>query len=187
MVHFDAGWVDITAGNARHIAQLELLTRAAANRHGFEFVFCIKLSTDTNLKYVNRRLHGAGVFNRVFLAELRQDCRNIKAKLCEFFLWNFNEDFFVLHAKLFNLGHKGNAQKLLAHVVGKTFDFGWRETRSIERVDHAKHITKFVIEKRPLHPCRQGVANVTNFFAHRVPNIGYICGLGIVFDLKNDL
>ena len=92
-----------------------------------------------------------------------------------------------MHAKLFNLGHKGNAQKLLAHVVGKTFDFGWRETRSIERVDHAKNITKFVIEKRPLNPSRQGVANVANFFAYRVPNIGYIRRLGIVFDLKNDL
>ena len=121
------------------------------------------------------------------MAQLCQNSTEVEPQLGEFFLRDFNEYFFVLHAKLIDLRHIRHTQKLLAHIVGKAFDFGGGKTGCIERVDHAKHITKLVIEKRPLHALRQGVADISNFLAHGVPNIGYICWLRIVFDLKNDL
>ena len=37
-----------------------------------------------------------------------------------------------------------------------------------------------------MYALRQGVADIADFFADRVPNIGYVRRFGIVFDLKND-
>ena len=131
VVHLHTRWVDITAGHVGNITQLELLARTTANRHRFEFGLGVKLAADTYLKYINRRLHRAGVFHRVFLAELCQDRTDVQAQLSEFFLRDFDEDFFVLHPKLFDLGYKGNAQELLAHIVSKAFHFRWRKPRCI--------------------------------------------------------
>ena len=72
VVYFDRRWIDIAPGHVGNVAQLELLARTAANRHGFEFGFGVKPAANTNLKYIDRRLHGACVLHRVFLTELYQ-------------------------------------------------------------------------------------------------------------------
>ena len=77
MAHFDRGWVDIATGHIGNVTQLELLARAAANRHRFEFGFGVKLTTDANLENIHRRLQSACVFHRVLLAELRQNCAEV--------------------------------------------------------------------------------------------------------------
>ena len=67
------------------------------------------------------------------------------------------------------------------------FEFGWRKTLTAQRVNHAEHIPKFIVEKWPHHTRRQAAAHVTDLFAHGVPNLRNSPGVRVVFDLKNDL
>ena len=103
------------------------------------------------------------------------------------FLRNFDEDFFVLNAKQFDLGHVFHTQQLLPNLVGLDSHFGRAEAIRRQGINDAIDVAKVIVEKRPLHALRQGVAHVANFFAHLVPNISHIRGFGRVLDLKNDL
>ena len=117
-----------------------------------------------------RALHAASAFHRVLLPQLGQHLVDVQAQLCQALLRQFNEQLFFLHTKQFDLGHVGHAQQLLAHVVGKVFQLG------LQGVNHAIHITKIVIEKRPLHALRQGVAHIAHALAHLVPDVGHLAG-----------
>ena len=48
------------------------------------------------------------------------------------------------------LAHIGHTQQLLAHVVGKGLELGVIEAVGLQRIDHAVHVAKIVIEKRAL-------------------------------------
>jgi len=102
-------------------------------------------------------------------------------------LRDFDENLFILHAKQLDLGDIGHAQQLLAHIIGKLLELGVAEALGLQRVDHAVHIPKVVVEERPLDALRQGVAHVAHLFAHGVPDVGHIAGFGRVLDLENDL
>ena len=92
-----------------------------------------------------------------------------------------------MHTKKFNLGNILNTQYFLPDIVCKFLHFCWCEAICLQGINHAIHISKIIYEERPHHTRRQAAAHVTYFLAHCVPNIGHFRGLGIVFDLKNDL
>ena len=121
------------------------------------------------------------------LVQLGHHRGHVQAHLREPFLRDLDKHLLVLHAKQLDLGHIGHAQQLLAQAVGLGLDFGGRETLAAQGVNHAEHITKIVIEKRPDHTRRQAAAHVTDLFAHGVPNVRHICRVRVVLDLKNDL
>ena len=102
-------------------------------------------------------------------------------------LGNVDEYFFVLCAKNLDLGHVFDPQQLLAQLVGNHLDFGVVEAVRLQRINDAVDITELVIEKRALNTGGQGGADVTDFFAHGVPDIGHLAGLGIVLELHDDL
>ena len=54
--------------------------------------------------------------------------------------------FFVARKQL-DLCHVGHTQQLLAHIVGKRFDFGRVKAVGLRGVNHAAHIAKIIIEK----------------------------------------
>ena len=127
MVYFHPRRVSVAAFDVRNITQPQLTTRRvgtsavarAANRHGTQLLNRLKLPLYAHLQNIQRRLHGTSRFNGVLLAELRQHLIEIKSQLSQAFLRNFDEDFFVLHAKQFDLADERHAKQLLAHVVGK--------------------------------------------------------------------
>ena len=102
-------------------------------------------------------------------------------------LGQLNEDAFVLHAEQLDLGHILDPQQLLAHVIGKGLQFGVAVALTRQAIDDPVDIPELVVEERPLHPLRQGVAHVTDLLAHGVPEVGHILGARIVPQLEDDL
>lgn len=136
---------------------------------------------------VLRGLDGARAFHCVLLAQLGQHLVHVQAQLRQALLRDLDEELFVLHAKQLDLRHIGHAQQLLARVIGKLLELCVAESLGLQRVDHAIHITKVVIEERALNALGQGVAHVAHLLAHAVPDVGHVAGLGGVLDLENDL
>ena len=185
-MHLDTRRVNSPALDLGNIAQVQLVARGAANRHGAQLLHRFKLPSHAHLHHVQRGLHRACALNGVLLAELRQHLVHVQAKLGQALLRDFNVDFFVLHAKQFNLVDVGHAQQFLADIVGSVLGLYVRKAIGFQRVDHAIDIAKLVIEKRPLHACGQGVAHVPELFAHHIPKIGHLGGIGRIFHLKED-
>ena len=146
-----------------------------------------KLPGHPHLHHVQRGLHRAGRFDCVLLAQLVEHLVEIQTQLRQTFLRNLDEEFFVLRAKLLHLGDIRHTQQLLPRVIGKGLELGVAETVGLQRVDHAIHIAKIVVEKWANHATRQAAAHVAHLFAHRVPDTRHISGFGRVFDLEDDL
>ena len=121
------------------------------------------------------------------LPQLRQHLVEVKPQLRQALLRHLDEDFFLLHTEQFDFGDVPYAQQLLAHAVGKYFQFGISETVGLQCINNPIHITEVIVEKRTLHARRQRSAHVTELFAHGVPTVGDISALDGVLDLKNDL
>ena len=184
--HLDGGWVDVIPLDLGDVTQAQL-TATRADWHGAQFVDRLELASHPHLHHVQRRLHGTGRFHGVLLPQLGQHGIQVQPQLRQAFLGNFDVEFFVLHAKQLDLGHIGHTQQLLAHIIGKGFHLGVAETGRLQRIDDAIHITKVIVEKRPLHTLRQGAAHVTNPFSHLVPDVGHLAAPGRILDLEDDL
>ncbi len=161
--------------------------RGTADRHGLQIGQTLELTAYTHLHHIGRRLHTAGRLHRVLLVQLGQHRPHVHAHLGQLLLRNLDKDLFVLRAKQLHFGHIGHVQQGLAQAVRLGLDLGGRETFAAQGIDHAIHITKFVVEKWPHHALRQAATHVANLFADRVPNLGHIAGFGVVLDLENDL
>jgi hypothetical protein len=158
-----------------------------ANRHRLEVFQGVELAAHAHLHHVQRRLHRAGRLDRVLLAQLGQHLVHVKPELGQAFLGDFNKQLFVLCPKQLHFGHIRHAQQLLAHVIGKGFEFRVVEAVRLQRVDHAIHIPKIIIEEGTLHIGGQRAAHVADLFAHAVPEVGHVAAFGRIFDLKDDL
>ena len=134
-----------------------------------------------------RRLHSAGVLDRVLLPQLRQHLVHVQPQLGQPLLRDLDEQLFVLRAEQLHLCHIGHAQQLLAHIVGKLLDLGITETVGLQRIDHAVDIPEVVIEKRSLHALRQGKPHIADLLANGIPDARHLAGFGRILDLKNDL
>ena len=195
VMHLDDRRVAVAALDVGNIGQPQLAARGratgaiarATNRHGAQLLDGLELARHPHLHHIERGLHRPGRLNGVLLAELRQHLIQVQPELRQAFLRNFDEDFFVLHAKQLDLSDIGHAQQLLAHVIGKGLDFGVAETVGLERVNHAKDIAEVIVEERPLHAGGQRATHVTDLLAHRIPDGRHLAGPGGVIDLENDL
>ena len=185
-MHLHAGRVNRPALDLGNVAQMQLVARSAANRHGAQLLHRLKLPSHAHLHHVQRGLHRACALNGVLLAQLRQHLVHVQAELRQALLRDFDVNFFVLHAKQFDLVDVGHAQQFLADIVGGVLGLHVREAVGFQRVNHAIDVAKLVIEKRPLHACGQGVTHVAELFAHHVPKIGHLGGLGRILDFKED-
>ena len=174
MAHLHSRRVHIPTLDGGDVAQAQLVARAAPDRHGFQLLDRVELACHTHLHHVQRRLHGTGTLHGVLLAQLGQHGIHVQAQLRQALLRDFDIDLLVLYPKQFNFGHVWHAQQALTHIVGKHLGLGVTEAIRLQRVDHAVHITKVVVEKRPLHTCGQGIAHVANLLAHRIPDVGHI-------------
>ena len=187
VAYFDGRWIHISAGHCRDVGQANLCTRSTADGHGLQVFQRLELPTHAHLHHVQRRLHAACRLHRVLLTQLRQHRSHVQTQLHQLLLRHLDKDFFVLRPKQVHFRHIRHAQQGLAQDVCLCLDFGSRETLTTQGIDDAIHIAKFVIEKRPHHTLRQAATHVTDFFTHRIPNLRHFPGLGVVFDLENDL
>ena len=174
VAHLHGGRVYVATLDLCNIAQAELRTRRAANRHGPQVFNGVELAAHTHLHLVQRGLHCPGRFHGVLLAQLRQHLVEIQPQLRQALLRDFDKQLFVLHAELLYLGHIAHAQQLLAHIVGKGLQLCVAEAFGLQRVDHAIHIAELIVEERPLHAGGQRVAHVAHLLAHRVPDVGHL-------------
>ena len=186
VVHLDLRRVDQAALDLRDVAQPQLVARSTTNRHGTQLLDVVELAAHAHLHHVQRRLHRAGRFDGVLRAQLAQHLVHVQPQLGQALLRDFDVDLLVLHAEQLDLGHVLHAQQLLARVVGKLLQLGIRKTIARQRVDHAVHVAEIVVEERPLHALRQGVAHVAHLLAHRVPDLRHLLGRRVVFQLKDD-
>ncbi|MNU93772.1 hypothetical protein D3C71_837210 [compost metagenome] len=187
VTHLHGGRVHIAALDLGDIAQAQLCARRATDRHGAQVFNGVELTLHPHLHLVLRGLNSSGALHGVLLAQLGQHLVHVQAQLRQALLRDFDEQLFVLHAKQLNLGDIGHTQQLLACVVGKLLEFGVAEALGLQRVDHAIHIAKVVVEERALDALRQGVAHVAHLLAHAVPDVGHLARLGRILDLKDDL
>jgi hypothetical protein len=185
VAHLDLNRLHIAAPDVGNVVQAQLVARAATDRHGLELVNALKLPTHAHLQHVQRRLHRARAFDRVLLAQLGQHLVHVQAQLGQPLLGDFDVELFVLHAKQRHLADVWHAQQLLAHIIGKALDFGVGESLRLQRINHAIDIAKIIVEERALHARGQRKAHVADFFAHQIPRVGHLGGLGRVTDLEN--
>ena len=186
VVHLHSRRINIAAPDDGNVAQQQLAARgagagavaSAAYRHGAQLLQRFKLPRHTHQHHIQWRLHRACRFDRILLAQLRQHLVQVQSQLRQAFLRDFDEDFFVLHTKQLYLADVGNAQQLLAHVVGEGLEFGVIEAIGLHGVNHAIHVAKVIVEKRPLHARRQRAAHVADLLAHRIPDIGHFARPG---------
>ena len=187
VTHFDGGRVNVILFDGAQVRQFDLLTRGTANGHLPQGLEAVELAIDAQLNGIFGQVQCTRRFNRVLLPQLRNDGAHVDAHCCQFLLRNFNEYFFVLHAKQFHLGNVLNTQDFLTHIVCKLFHLRWRKAICLKCINDAINITKIVDKEWPHHTRGQSAAHVADFLAYGVPNIGHFGWLGIVFDLENDL
>ena len=82
---------------------------------------------------------------------MRQHLVEVQPELGQAILRNLDVEFFVLHAEQGDLADVGDAQQLLAHVVGEGLQFGIAEAVGLQRIDDAVDITELVVEVGALH------------------------------------
>ena len=121
------------------------------------------------------------------LPQLGQHGSHVQAQRGQTALRDFDEQLFVLHAEQFDLVDIFDLQQLLAGIVSQALEFGIAVPIALQGVDDPVHIAEIVVEEGPHHPLGQGGPHVVDFFAHRVPGLGHISGLGAVFHLEDDL
>ena len=155
--------------------------------HCAHLLYRIKLPGNTHLHLLLRRLNDTRAFYGILLIQLVDDLIDIQARCCQTFLGELHKNSFALHTKQLHFGHILNAQQLLAHVIGKSFELCIAIAISREPINHAIHITKLIIKKWPLHPLRQGVAHIAHLFAHRIPKVCHILRPRVVSELENNL
>ena len=81
-------------------------------------------------------------------------------------------DLLILQAKQLDLAHIRHPLQLDLDTVGVVLEHGIVKAVAGQGVDIAEGGAELVVEKRPLNIRRQGVANVADFLAHLVPQLG---------------
>ncbi len=89
----------------------------------------------------------------------------------------FDPDLLVLQAEQLHLAHILDPLQLDLDTVGIVLEHRIVETGAGQCVEVAEGGAEFVVEERPLDFRRQGVANVRDFFADLVPQLGNVLGM----------
>ena len=88
-----------------------------------------------------------------------------------------NPDFFVLQPQQLDLADILDPLQLDLDAVGVVLEHCVVVTLPTQAVDIAESGTELIVEKRPLHIRRQGVADITDLFANLIPQLGDLVGM----------
>jgi hypothetical protein len=176
-------WIDRAALDACDVAEPEAAV-AGANQRIRNGLDAVKSATRPNLDPLALGLEKTGTGDGVLLVERLNDDRLIEPERRQFGIRQLDKNLFILDAEDFNLADTGHAQQLIANPLGGILELRVIEAFCGQRVNIAKNVAVFVVEKRPLNPGRQGVADVADFFAHLVIHIRHLGRRRIVLGEK---
>ena len=130
--------------------------------------------------------HDARRPHHVLRREPGEDRRLVEAEAREALGLELEEDLLVLRAEQVHLRDVRHLQQLGAHLLDVVAQLTLREAVGREAVDDAEGVAEVVVEERPEHAARQGVAHVADALAHVVPEVGHDRGVGRPFEVHED-
>ena len=168
--HARCRWIIEPTAHIGHVADAQrALTHA--NREALDLFNGFEITADAQLHALGRGLKKTcGRYRVLFLKGLLHG-RQRQAQGRQFQVGQFDPDLFILQAEQLHLAHILNPLQLDLDAVGVVLEHRVVVTFATQAVDIAEGGAEFIVEKRPLHVRRQGMANVADFFAHLIPQV----------------
>ncbi|OIQ80995.1 hypothetical protein GALL_372370 [mine drainage metagenome] len=196
IAHLEDRRVFIAALHAGDIAQAERVS-AVLDAHFPDAGNRAEIATDAGGNAVAAGFDAGGAGNGVLLAQGLDDGLRIDAGSEQFFVVEFNIDFFRLFADEIHFGYTIDTQQLQPDLVHVLTQLCIAEAVGSERIDRAEGVAEFVVGVRPLHTIGQLLPHIVQFLADlverfRVAAPGRVvaqideqrgfAGLGVAFD-----
>ena len=131
-------------------------------------------------------LHHPGRSNGILRLQSGNQRRAVKAQTRHIFGREFHIDAFILRAQNFDFRHVRHFQQARPHIIHIILQLAKAKTVGGKAIDDAECIAELVIEARPHHTLRQGIADVADLFAHLIPDVGHFGGRSRTFQIDKN-
>ncbi|MNN09485.1 hypothetical protein D3C81_1223670 [compost metagenome] len=174
--HARCGWVVEAPVHLGHVTNTEGAI-AYPNRELADLLDTVEAPAHPQLQALARRLEEAGGAHRVLLLQRLLDGLQWHAKGRQLEVGQLDPDFLVLQPNQLDLADVLDPLQLDLDAVGVVLEHRIVEARAGQRIDIAERSAEFVIEERALDFRWQRVADVRDFLANLIPQLGDILGM----------